>query len=308
MARNSKSSWHRLTAFLMGRGLVIGVPYVWLVAVFLLPFLIIAKISVSEVAADQVHFLPLFTWAEDTFMLKLKFSNFSYIFSDPLYYQTLKSSVIYATINTLACLFLAYPFAYFLARSPATIRPSLVLMVMLPFWTSSLLRLYSWKLILAQDGMVNSSLIALGFVSEPLHLMNTSFSLTLGMVYTYLPFMILPLYANFLKMDLRLLEAAYDLGASPWKAFWLITVPLSKAGIIAGSMLVFIPSLGEYVAPEVLGGPETRMIGRQLWDEFFANNDWSMASAVAVVLICLIIVPLAIFNKYKAENSERSAS
>ena len=179
------------------------------------------------------------------------------------------------------------------------------MMVMMPFWTSFLLRIYAWKGILANNGILNHFLLSMGFISEPLHLINTQFSLLIGMVYAYLPFMILPLYANLVKMDIRYLEAAADLGATPWQTFWRITVPLSKSGIIAGTMLVFIPAVGEYVIPELLGGPETLMIGRQLWDEFFTNNDWPLASSVTVVVILLILVPMAIFNKYQAEQGGR---
>jgi putrescine transport system permease protein len=202
-----------------------------------------------------------------------------------------------------------------MARAKSTVQPILLMLVMLPFWTSFLLRVYAWRGLLSEHGWVADFLIgtgidqvlyALGLISTPGKLMHTPFSLVLGMTYTYLPFMILPLYGNLAKMDLRLLEAAADLGATTWVAFWKITVPLSKAGIIAGSMLVFIPCVGEFVIPELLGGPETLMIGRVLWDEFFSNNDWPMASSVAVVMVLLIIVPLAIFNKYQAEAQERS--
>jgi putrescine transport system permease protein len=200
-----------------------------------------------------------------------------------------------------------------MARAKTTVQPVLLMLVMLPFWTSFLLRVYAWRGLLTEGGWVSDAIIglgldqvlyALGLISAPGKLMHTPFSLVLGMTYTYLPFMILPLYGNLVKMDLRLLEAAADLGATPFTAFWKITVPLSKAGIIAGSMLVFIPCVGEFVIPELLGGPETLMIGRVLWDEFFSNNDWPMASSVAVVMVLLIIVPLAIFNKYQAESQE----
>ena len=180
----------------------------------------------------------------------------------------------------------------------------LLMLVMLPFWTSFLLRIYAWKTLLTSNGLVNNALLAMGLIDTPLPMMNTPFSLTIGMVYAYLPFMILPLYANLVKLDLSLLEASADLGASPWKTFWLITVPLSRRGIIAGSLLVFIPAVGEYVIPELLGGPDTLMIGRVLWDEFFSNNDWPMASAVTIVMILLILVPMAIFNKYHDETAE----
>jgi putrescine transport system permease protein len=206
-----------------------------------------------------------------------------------------------------------YPFAYFMARSDKAVQPALLMMVMLPFWTSFLLRVYAWKGLLSEGGWVanalnavhvDQALLALGVIPGAGQYLNTPFSLVLGMVYTYLPFMVLPLYSNLSKMDLRLLEAAHDLGATPWVAFWTVTVPMSKAGIVAGSMLVFIPCVGEYVIPELLGGPQTLMIGRVLWDEFFSNNDWPMASAVAVVMVLLILVPLALFNKAQADAQE----
>ena len=199
----------------------------------------------------------------------------------------------------------------------STLQPTLLMLVMLPFWTSFLLRVYAWKGLLSEHGWVSDFIIGTGLdqvlawaglIPAPGKLMNTPFSLVLGMVYTYLPFMVLPLYANLSKMDGRLLEAAYDLGATPWVAFWKVTVPLSRAGIVAGSMLVFIPCVGEYVTPELLGGPQTLMIGRVLWDEFFANNDWPMASSVAVVMILLILVPLALFNRAQAEAQARQGA
>jgi putrescine transport system permease protein len=247
--------------------------------------------------------------------LSIKFGNYFFIAEDPLYFNTYLSSVKYAAATTVLCLAIGYPFAYFMARARRELQPALLMLVMLPFWTSFLLRVYAWRGLLSEGGWVeqlvswlglNQVLYALGLLSSPEQLMHTPFSLVLGMTYTYLPFMILPLYANLAKMDLRLLEAAADLGATPWVAFWTVTVPLSKAGIIAGSMLVFIPCVGEFVIPELLGGPETLMIGRVIWDEFFSNNDWPMASSVAVVMVLLIIVPLAIFSKYQAESQERA--
>ena len=285
-----------------GRLAVIGVPMAFLLIFFMLPFLVVLKISVSEM--DNVVFKDLITWVEGVAILQLKFTNYIFIFTDNLYLTTYLSSLKFAAVTTLICLALAYPFAYFMARSPADKRPALLMLVMLPFWTSFLLRVYAWKMLLADNGVFNNFMLWAGLVQEPLKMMNTPFSLVLGMVYTYVPFMILPLYANLVKMDLRLLEAAQDLGATPWQAFWRITVPLSKSGIIAGSMLVFIPCVGEFVIPELLGGPQTLMIGRVLWDEFFSNNDWPMAASVAVVMILLIIVPLALFNKYQAESTQ----
>src|SRR3990167_6500622 len=285
-----------------GRSAVIGVPMVFLLAVFLLPFMVVFKISVSEM--ETVTFSEVLTWAEGVILLKVNLGNYISLTQDSLYIQTYLSSLQFAAITTAICLLIAYPFAYFMARSPADKRPALLMLVMLPFWTSFLLRVYAWKMLLADSGVFNNMAMALGLISEPIKMMNTPFSLVLDMVYTYVPFMILPLYANLVKMDLRLLEAALDLGATPWQAFWRITVPLSKNGIIAGSMLVFIPCVGEFVIPELLGGPQTLMIGRVLWDEFFSNNDWPMAASVAVVMVLLIIVPLALFSKRQAENSE----
>ncbi len=295
-----------------GRTLVIALPFLFLLVFFLGPFFIVGKISVSEMEA--VTFKDLVTWSEGVLTISLKFGTYQFITQDALYWQTYVNSVNYAGATTLLCLFIGYPFAYFMALAKSTVQPALLMLVMLPFWTSFLLRVYSWRGLLTEGGWVaeiivglglDQVLYSLGLITAPGKLMHTPFSLVLGMTYTYLPFMILPLYSNLAKMDLRLLEAAADLGATPWTAFWKITVPLSKAGIIAGSMLVFIPCIGEFVIPELLGGPETLMIGRVLWDEFFSNNDWPMASSVAVVMILLIIVPLAIFNKYQAEASEK---
>ncbi|MDP3824833.1 MAG: ABC transporter permease subunit [Burkholderiales bacterium] len=295
-----------------GRWAVIGVPYFWLLLFFMLPFLIVLKISVSEM--ETVTFKDVLTWKDGVLALSLKLSNYASLVQDDLYFLTYVSSLKYAAVTTVLCLGLGYPFAYFMARAKPTIQPTLLMLVMLPFWTSFLLRVYAWKGLLSEHGWaanfisalgLDRVLLALGLIPAQGQLMNTPFSLVLGMTYTYLPFMILPLYSNLAKMDLRLLEAASDLGATAWVAFWKITVPLSKAGIIAGSMLVFIPCVGEYVIPELLGGPQTQMIGRTLWDEFFSNNDWPMASTVAVAMVLLIIVPLAIFNKYQAEAVEK---
>ncbi|MEJ6002417.1 ABC transporter permease subunit [Paucibacter soli] len=296
---------------LRGRTAVIGLPYAWLLIFFALPFVIVAKISVSEM--ETVHFKDLISYADGMLRLTIKLGNYLFITQDDLYFLSYVASLKYAAVTTVGCLLIGYPFAYFMARARGTLQPALLMLVMLPFWTSFLLRVYAWKGLLGEHGWVAEAiealgldqlLLAAGLIPALGKLMNTPFSLVVGMIYTYLPFMILPLYASLAKMDLRLLEAAADLGATPWVGFWRITVPLSKAGIIAGSMLVFIPCVGEFVIPELLGGPQTLMIGRVLWDEFFSNNDWPMASAVAVVMILLIIVPLAIFNKYQAESQE----
>ena len=304
-------TWLRSKA--TGRSAVIGLPYLWLLVFFLLPFLIVLKISFSEM--ELVRFKDMLTFKDNALQLTVRLGNYFFLTQDDLYFKAYLSSLKYAAVTTVLCLAIGYPFSYFMARAKATVQPTLLMLVMLPFWTSFLLRVYSWKGLLGENGWVSDFLIrlhldqplmALGVIPAAGQFMHTPFSLTIGMVYTYLPFMILPLYSTLAKLDLRLLEAASDLGATPWKAFWLITVPLSKAGIIAGSMLVFIPCVGEYVTPELLGGPQTLMIGRVLWDEFFSNNDWPMASTVAVVMVLLIIVPLAVFNRYQAEELEKS--
>jgi putrescine transport system permease protein len=305
----------RRTGLSWGARSVLGLPYAWLLLFFMLPFLIVLKISVSEM--EMVSFKSLITWADGVLHLQIKLGNYLFITQDDLYFKAYLASIKYAAVTTVWCLLIGYPFAYFMARAKPALQPALLMMVMLPFWTSFLLRVYAWKGLLGEGGWVaqvldvlhvDALLLALGLISGPGQYMNSPFSLVLGMVYTYLPFMLLPLYANLSKMDMRLLEAAYDLGATPWVAFWKVTVPLSKAGIVAGSMLVFIPCVGEYVIPELLGGPSTLMIGRVLWDEFFANNDWPMASAVAVVMVLLILVPLAWFNRAQAEAQAKQGA
>ena len=300
-----KPSWWR------GRSVVIGIPYFWLLLFFLAPFLIVAKYSISEMGTITVG--DVATVSDGALKLAIKFSNYVFVATDSLYFHSYMSSLKYAFFTTVFCLLIGYPFAYFMARAKASLQPTLLMLVMLPFWTSFLLRVYAWKGLLDEGGWVSNLIVGshldrvllwLGVIETQGQLMHTSFSLVIGMTYTYVPFMILPLYANLSKMDLRLLEAASDLGATPWVAFWRVTVPLSFAGIIAGSMLVFIPCVGEYVTPELLGGPTTLMIGRVIWDENFSNNDPPMASTVAVVLVLLIVVPLAIFNKYQAEAQE----
>ena len=297
-----------------GRFAVIGLPYLWLLVFFLLPFLVVMKISVSEM--DAASFRDLVTLQDGRLSFNLHFANYLLLLQDDLYFTTYLSSLKYAAVTTLLCLGLGYPFAYFMARARASVQPALLMLVMLPFWTSFLLRVYAWKGLLTEQGWaanliealgIDQLLAAAGMIPAPGQLMNTPFSLVLGMTYTYLPFMILPLYSNLSKMDVRLLEAASDLGASAWVAFWKITVPLSRSGIVAGSMLVFIPCVGEYVIPELLGGPQTQMIGRTLWDEFFSNNDWPMACTVAVAMVLLIIVPVAVFSRHQARASEARA-
>jgi putrescine transport system permease protein len=292
---------------LPGRGFVIGVPFSWLLIFFLLPFFILLYISFVDMGGDIHPFKPI--WDHETGILKLKYENYTSIFRSEdggvlfqtLYVEAYLRSIWYALCTAFLCLLIGYPFAYFIARSAPSVRPALLMMVMLPFWTSFLLRVYAWKGILADQGVINQIWMALGITHEPVQMLYTNVSMLVGMTYVYLPFMVLPLYANLVKMDFRLLEAAYDLGASPFQAFWLVTVPLSKAGIIAGFMLVFIPCVGEFVIPSLLGGPENLMIGRVVWDEMFASNNWPRASALAVAMIGLIIVPLAIYYHYTGD-------
>ena len=293
-----------------GKRFVIGVPYVWLFFFFLLPFLILLYISFVDQGESINPFKPI--WDPVTGILSLKYENYWTIFRDDeggalfqtIYIEAYLRSIWYALLTALLCLLIGYPFAYFIARSSPAVRPALLMMVMLPFWTSFLLRVYAWKGILADQGVVNKVLMAVGLTSEPIQMLYTNVSMLVGMTYVYLPFMVLPLYANLVKMDFRLLEAAYDLGTTPFKAFWLVTVPLSKAGIIAGFMLVFIPAVGEFVIPSLLGGPENIMIGRVVWDEMFTSNNWPRASALAVVMILLIIVPLAVYYHYTGDRTE----
>jgi len=293
----------------LGRRLLIGLPYGWLLLCFALPFLIVLKISVSDM--DAVRVMDISSYSDSVLHIDLHLGGYSLLLEDPHYLRAYLLSLRYAALTTLGCLFIAYPFAYFMARSKAHLQPMLLMLVMLPFWTSFLLRVYAWKGLLSEHGWVARAIEALGLdrllalsglIAASGQLMNTPFSLLLGMVYSYLPFMILPLYAHLSKLDMRLLEAAADLGAKPWTTFWRITVPLSRSGILAGCLLVFIPCVGEFVIPELLGGPQTQLIGRVLWDEFFSNNDWPLACSVAVVLVLLVMLPLAWFNKLQAQS------
>lgn len=292
--------------------IVILVPYVWLLVFFLIPFFIVLKISLSEQVRAAPPYAPVFdiltdpaaTTLEKLSMLGL--GNFGRIFSDTLYIEAYLTSVVIAGISTFATLLIGYPIAYGMARAPREWRATLLMMVILPFWTSFLIRVYAWIGILKDDGLLNHALIALGIIHTPLRLYHSDAGVYIGMVYSYLPFMVMPLYAHLVKMDLTLLEAAYDLGAKPWVAFTRITLPLSKNGIIAGSLLVFIPAVGEYVIPELLGGADTLMIGRVMWDEFFNNMDWPMASAVTVAMVLLLLVPMALFQYYQVKELEEA--
>jgi putrescine transport system permease protein len=297
-----------------GRRFVIGLPYLWLIVFFVLPFLILLRISVTDMGNGVDPFAPLVDSASGAWHLILKYDNYLSIFRNPeegagaawgntLYLHAYKTSLQYALLTTLLCLLIGYPFAYFLARARPSVRTALLMLLMLPFWTSFLLRVYAWKGILADQGVLNNLLLWLGVIQEPLVMLYTDVSMLVGMTYVYCPFMILPLYATLVKMDVRLLEAAHGLGASPWHAFWLITVPLSKSGIVAGSMLVLIPCVGEFVIPSLLGGAENIMIGRVVWDEMFSSNNWPRAAALSVVMILLILVPLAFYFRSSHDRS-----
>ena len=298
MKNSARLNW------ISGKAAIIGVPYGWLIICSLLPFLIVLKISFAEMDISN-PLGTLLTYADGVIDIKIKFTNYLFLGRDDLYFLTYLNSIKFAAITTLICLFIGYPFAYFMARAEQSVRITLLMMVMLPFWTSFLLRIYAWKGMLSNQGVINNFLIYTGAIDIPVNMMYTPFSLLIGMVYSYLPFMILPLFTNLSKLDSRLIEAASDLGSTPWNTFWRVTVPLSKSGIIAGSMLVFIPCVGEFVIPDLLGGPATPMIGHVMWDEFFSNNDWPMASAITVVVILLILIPMGIFNKYQAKEERQ---
>jgi putrescine transport system permease protein len=282
--------------------LVVILPYAWLVAFFLVPFLIVLKISLSQTALAQPPYLPLLDVAAGwnglkDFIAGLSFDNYRLLASDDLYLGSYLRSLTIAALSTLMLLLAGFPIAYALTRMPPRLQPILVVLVILPFWTSFLIRVYAWMTLLQREGLLNQALLALGVIDEPLAWLASDTAIYIGIVYSYLPFMVLPIYATLEKLDESLLEAAADLGCRPWKAFWLVTVPLSLPGVAAGALLCFIPIVGEFVIPDLLGGSESLMIGQVLWTEFFSNRDWPAASAVAVVLLCLLIVPVVIYQQ-----------
>src|SRR6266700_1096207 len=292
-----------------GARLILLEPYLWLATFFLLPFLIVVKISLSHTAIAQPPYTPVFDPAAGWEGLKqalsaLSFENYALLASDWLYLASYLKSLEVAAGSTLLLLLIGFPLAYGMARTPRRWQPIVFVLVVLPFWTSFLIRVYAWINILQRDGLFNQMLLALGIVEEPVGWLSTNTAVYIGIVYSYFPFMVLPLYAALEKIEVSLHEAAADLGAPPGKAFWRITVPLSRPGIIAGSLLCFIPIVGEFVIPDLLGGSATLMIGQTLWTEFFANRDWPIASAVAVVLLCLLIVPILIYQHQQAREIE----
>ena len=286
-----------------GRGAVVSVPYLWLLLFFLVPFAIVLKISFSSAVIAMPPYEPLLHWASEKVVeIKLNLGNYMFLVQDDLYWKAYLNSIKVAAISTFFCLLLGYPIAYSIARSNPSTRNILMLMVVLPFWTSFLLRVYAWIGILKNNGLLNNLLMWLGVIDEPLVIMQTDIAVYIGIVYSYLPFMILPLYANLEKMDVTLLEAAADLGCRPWQAFYKITLPLSMPGIVAGCLLVFIPAVGEFVIPSLLGDPGMLMIGRVLWTEFFNNRDWPVSAAVAIALLLFLVIPIMYYQR--AQDAE----
>lgn len=295
----------RLTHVFTGRSLVIGIPLGWLIIFFLVPFIVVAKISFSEAIIARPPYSNLLEWTDDGLVLiKLHLSNYAYLLEDSLYVSAYWSSIKVAFFSTLLTLLVAYPMAYYIARTTERRRNVLLMLIILPFWTSFLLRVYAWIGILKTNGIINNLLMGLGITSEPIIMMQTNFAVYVGIVYTYLPFMVLPLFTNLVKLDNSLLEASADLGASPMTTFFNVTLPLSVPGIIAGSMLVFIPVVGEFVIPALLGGPDTLMIGKVLWNEFFSNRDWPVASAVAIVMLVLLVIPIMLLRNAQAASAQ----
>jgi len=292
---------------LSGRRLVAGIPTLWLLVLFLIPFLIVFRISLSEVRLAIPPYTPLIAWRHGWPSLALHWSAYSFLFTDPLYVSSYLYSLKVAAVSTLCCLGLGYPMAYAIARAGSAWRSLLLMLIVLPFWTSFLLRVYAWIGLLKNNGVINNVLLYLGVIHHPLALLQTDFAVYIGIVYSYLPFMILPLYANLEKHDATLLEAAADLGARPWRAFLAITLPQSLPGIVAGSLLVFIPAVGEYVIPTLLGRTDQLMIGRVLSDEFFENRDWPVASAVAILILLLLVVPIMMFQRLERRQLEGAA-
>lgn len=292
---------------LMRRVFLIGIPYVWLLALFLIPFGIVFKISLSDIALAIPPYTPTMKDGLAALIAGLDFENFVFLTEDALYWKAYLSSLQIAGLSTVLTLLVGYPIAYAMARAPSEWRPTLMMLIILPFWTSFLIRVYAWVGILSTEGFLNQLLLWVGLINEPLTILNTSIAVYIGIVYTYVPFMILPIFAALDRLDGSLIEAAEDLGCSRAQAFWLVTWPLSRNGVIAGCFLVFIPALGEFVIPSLLGGSGTLMIGKVLFEEFFSNRDWPVASAVAVVLLLILVVPIVLFqiNQQKQAEAEQ---
>ena len=291
------------------RFLLIWVPYLWLLALFMVPFVIVLKISLSDTALAIPPYVPTLDisggWeAIRSFFSQLDFENFEFLTTDDLYWKAYLSSLKIAAVSTILALLVGFPMAYGMAKARHDWRPTLMMLVILPFWTSFLIRVYAWVGILNTEGVLNQFLMTIGIIGDPLVILNTTTAVYIGIVYTYLPFMILPIYATLERLDDSLIEAAEDLGCSRISAFWLVTVPLSKNGVIAGCFLVFIPVIGEFVIPSLLGGSKTLMIGKVLWEEFFSNRDWPVASAVAVILLLVLVIPIILFQRNEQKQRE----
>ncbi len=284
--------------------LVVIPPYFWLLLFFAAPFAIVLKISLAESAIAQPPYTALYEYMNNVLTLRVSLANYLFLLTDSLYFEAYLSSLRIAAISTAICLLVGYPIAYGIARMQGPMQSLLLMLVVLPSWTSFLVRIYAWMGLLRNNGIINNVLLSLGLVDEPIRLLNTELAVYIGIVYCYLPFLILPLYANLVKLDNRLLEAAADLGAGPVARFMRITLPLSRGGIIAGCMLVFIPVVGEFVIPELMGGTETLMIGKVLWGEFFNNRDWPVASAVATVMLIVLLIPIMLFHRFQFREME----
>lgn len=296
----------------MRRTTLITIPYLWLIILFLIPFAIVLKIALSDTAISIPPYTPTLDlnggWAAiKAFLGALDFENFTWLIEDDLYWKAYLSSLQIAIISTLLTLLVGFPIAYGMAQAPREWQPTLMMLVILPFWTSFLIRVYAWMGILSTEGYLNQLLLSIGVIGEPLQILNTNWAVYIGIVYTYLPFMVLPIYATLEKLDPSYIEAAEDLGCSRAQAFWYVTIPLSKPGVIAGCFLVFIPVVGEFVIPSLLGGSKTLMIGKVLWDEFFSNRDWPVASAVAIILLLILVIPIVLFQKQQERAQEADA-
>lgn len=285
-----------------GRHAVIAAPYIWLLVFFLVPFLIVFKISFAEMQVAIPPYTDLVEWLDGKLTISLNLGNYAYLIEDPLYVDAYLHSLEIAGISTLLCLLLGYPMAWAIANSSPSVRNILLLLVILPSWTSFLIRVYAWIGLLKNNGVINNILMWAGIIDQPLPMLHTDLAVYIGIVYAYLPFMILPLYTALLKLDYSLVEASLDLGAKPVRTFFSVILPLTKGGIIAGSMLVFIPAVGEFVIPELLGGPDSIMIGRVMWQEFFNNRDWPVASAVAIIMLLLLALPIMWFHKHQNQE------
>lgn len=298
----------RMPALPPARNLLIAIPWFWLALFFLLPFLFVLKISLSEPTLAQPPYMDLIREIEDGFVtIVVNFSNYQMLLEDSLYLNALLGSLKIAALSTVFCLLVGYPMAYAIARSPSHWRLPLLMLIILPFWTSFLIRIYAWIGILKTNGLLNNLLMGLGVIDTPLEIMHTPIAVYIGVVYNYLPFVVLPLYATLIRLDLTLLEAAADLGCRPWKQFLLITLPLSMPGLLAGAMLVFIPVMGEFVIPDLLGGPDTLMLGKLMWTEFFNNKDWPLASSLAALLLVALILPFVLLRHFE-RRAEEAAS